>query len=112
MSGDRIPDSGRNGRAWALHVSSFSGNVGHGHVYASLSRLCDSHYVTVESVLTEEWAQALNRLEDDFEYKSGIECERFLDEETCRRRAVEMFLDVAEDGDVLYDSGMDVIARK
>lgn len=99
-------------RAWNLHISSFGECVGHGHVYGTLGKMMDHHYVDVEDVLTEKWAGALNSLEDDFEYHPGMECSRFLDVGSCLRRGIEMFLELAEDGDILYGKDYDPIAKK
>lgn len=99
-------------RAWNLHISSFGESVGHRHVYGTLGRMTDHRHVDVEDILTEEWADALNALEDDFEYRSGVECGRFLDVDSCLRRGIEMFLDLADDGDVLYQNGYAPIAKK
>lgn len=100
--------------AWILNISRFK-NVGQGHVYGSIRRLRDSKFIIVESMLTDEWAAALNALESDFEYHSGVLCERFLDVESCRQSAIRIFQENAETGDVLYDydvTNKDPIATK
>ena len=55
--------------------------------------------VTVESMLEPERAKALST--DDFTYKPGVECERYLDKDSMVKAAVAQFLELAEPGDIL-----------
>jgi len=96
---------------WRLETQSFVGVLAYAtHYMGTLHRPWQPDVpnteqpgpITVESMLEPERAEALST--EDFEYKPGVECERYVDHESMVEAAISQFLRLAEPGDVLVSN--------
>lgn len=84
---------------WRLKATSFDGILAGAFHYMGTLHGPKRQEIEVEAVLTEEWAKALST--DDFTYRPGVECERFISKADMEAAAVEQWRALAEPGDVL-----------
>lgn len=94
---------------WCIEFDSYNRGTFKGHVYAFLSKANDLNFerISVESLLTKEWAKELNKYESgDFNWIKfvGGECPRFLTKDEAIKGSIEMFLNIANPGDILYNN--------